>query len=325
MKNISVVILVAGTCLSFNAHAVFFFFIPGSVASKVSDAVTGSEGDHCVGEQAKVGDAIRLTSGSLMTVKSLSGASGRCTDSKFPVRALLEPRTSPPAANASVSPIATDAATEARLDLPDSWEQRPLTDRLKAGRNVLYTTNRTTDSGLLLATVRRSGITDVATYATTTSARVINLLKEATQSPVTKLTINGASAWQVEISGKSTARLPVAGAEGLPIIVLQTVYEGSQEIVILNSWTTAANYKNQKVELQRIANSLTGIASTTTENTSLPDKPTPPDTQNPPEGASNPAQYDVVNKLRVLKSLLDQGLITKDDYETKKQAILNSL
>lgn len=149
MKKIAAIVFVAGICLSFEARAWFFFLIPGSLVSRISDSVTGSEGDNCVGQQVKVGDSIRLSNGAIMTVKSQSGTSARCPDSNVPIRALLEPRTSPSTANTPVSPVATAAKTEARLDLPGSWEQQPLTDRLRAGRNVLYSADKATDSGLL--------------------------------------------------------------------------------------------------------------------------------------------------------------------------------
>lgn len=313
MKKLCAFIFITGTCVSFNAHAWFFFFIPGSVVSKISDSVTGSEGDNCVGQQAQVGDPIRLPNGAVMTVKSLSGTSARCSDPNLPIRALLELRTSVPASNTSVSTMVAAATTEARIDLPDGWEPGPLTDRLKANGAVLSTTNKTTGSGLLLGSYRRAGITDMATYAKTISAGIVNLLQDGAQSPMTPLTINGVSAWQIEISGKTTARIPITIIpEGTPVTFLLTIYEGSKEIVRLNSWTYTANFSNQKEELQRIANSLTGLALPTTAQTKT-------------ESAPNPAQSDAASRLSVLKSLLDKELITKDDYETKKQAILNSM
>ena len=325
MKRVRALILLMGTCISFNAHAWFFFFIPGSVTSSVSDAVTGAEGKHCVGERVKVGDTIRLSNDSLMTVKSLSGTSARCVDPNFPIRALLESRNSLSPANASLSSIATVATSTARLDLPDEWKENSLTDRLKAGRNVLYSTNRTRDTGLLLATVSRAEIKDTATYAGTRSAYIATLFDDAVRSPVKPLTINGASAWQFEISGKTTARVPVPIGPGAAVTVLQTVYEGSKEIMILNSWATTANYQDQKTELQRIANSLTGIAPDTVASTPPSTKQSLTAPQGSTEDAANASNSDVVNRLTVLKSLLDRGLITKEDYETKKQAILNSM
>src|SRR5476649_346530 len=72
-----------------NANAFFFFFLPGKVTGAISDAVTGSEGENCVGPNAKVGDTIRLPGGGQGAVKSLSGTSVRCTTAEFPIRALV--------------------------------------------------------------------------------------------------------------------------------------------------------------------------------------------------------------------------------------------
>ena len=66
-------------------------FIPGSVVSGASDSLTGAEGNNCVSATAKIGDRIRLPDGSAGTVKTLSGTSTRCRDSRFPIRAKLDP------------------------------------------------------------------------------------------------------------------------------------------------------------------------------------------------------------------------------------------
>ena len=67
----------------------FFVFIPGSLIQKVSDGVTGAEGEHCVSRLAKVGDRISLPGGRAATVQSLSGTSVRCTNETMPIRAAL--------------------------------------------------------------------------------------------------------------------------------------------------------------------------------------------------------------------------------------------
>jgi hypothetical protein len=67
----------------------FFVFIPGSLIQKVSDGVTGAEGEHCVSRLAKVGDRIGLPGGKVGTVQSLSGTSVRCTNETMPIRAAL--------------------------------------------------------------------------------------------------------------------------------------------------------------------------------------------------------------------------------------------
>lgn len=82
------------------AHALFFF-IPGSLISAIGDKLSGSEGNHCVASSAKVGDTIGVA-GNWFKVKSLSGTSTRCNNAAHPVRALLEPASSP-ALNTTVS------------------------------------------------------------------------------------------------------------------------------------------------------------------------------------------------------------------------------
>lgn len=75
------------------ANAWFFFWVPGSVTSAVSDAITGDEGENCVAAYVKVGDAIRMPDGSIGTIKSLSGKSVRCNNPAQPIRALIVPET----------------------------------------------------------------------------------------------------------------------------------------------------------------------------------------------------------------------------------------
>lgn len=79
------VLLVSAACSQLGGC---FIFIPGSVVGKISDTLTGDEGEHCVTRAAKVGDTFRLMDGRTATVKSLSGASMRCNDAT-PIRAAL--------------------------------------------------------------------------------------------------------------------------------------------------------------------------------------------------------------------------------------------
>ena len=68
----------------------WFVFIPGSLIQKVSDGITGAEGEHCVGSAAKVGDRIKLQDGQIGVVQLLSGASSRCPNESMPIRAALK-------------------------------------------------------------------------------------------------------------------------------------------------------------------------------------------------------------------------------------------
>lgn len=49
----------------------WFVFIPGSLISGAADAMSGNQGQNCVGETARVGDRIRLNDGRIGTVQKL--------------------------------------------------------------------------------------------------------------------------------------------------------------------------------------------------------------------------------------------------------------
>lgn len=84
MKAWTLIAILAGTQLTG-----CFVFIPGSVVGKVTDAITGAEGEHCVSRQASIGSRITLPTGDVYEVKTLSGTSTRCTDERYPIRASL--------------------------------------------------------------------------------------------------------------------------------------------------------------------------------------------------------------------------------------------
>ena len=66
-----------------------FVVIPVGAIEAAGEALTGSEGAHCVWESVKVGDTLPRREGGTWTVKSLSGLSSRCKDPAKPIRALL--------------------------------------------------------------------------------------------------------------------------------------------------------------------------------------------------------------------------------------------
>lgn len=68
----------------------FFFFIPGSAITKLSDTITGQRGDHCVSVTAQIGNQVRLPNGQYGVIKELHGETSRCTNPDTPIRALIE-------------------------------------------------------------------------------------------------------------------------------------------------------------------------------------------------------------------------------------------
>jgi hypothetical protein len=86
MRTIKLLLLTAPLVL---LQGCWFVFIPAGVINAAADSISGAEGEHCVGAIAKPGDLIRLSSGGVWKVESVSGTSYRCTDPQYPTRAKL--------------------------------------------------------------------------------------------------------------------------------------------------------------------------------------------------------------------------------------------
>jgi hypothetical protein len=243
MKSVKIFLIATA---SLSLQGCWAVFIPGSVISAVADSVTGAEGTHCVAANAQVGGKIKLSDGSLWTVKSLSGTSTRCTNSDLPIRAMLIPVT-----DAAIRPTSTPSVSKLSLTLGAGWEKRPFTDQMSSSDTVLYATNRTTDIGMLLTAVKREGITDLMAFANARMANQVNRLTDPKQSEIS----------QIEINGKKVLRFTVAGAlkSGMKITYLLTVIEGESEIAILNGWTSTANFENQRSAIELLAMNVTGL------------------------------------------------------------------
>ncbi len=250
----------------------------------------------------------------------------RCQNPERPIRALLEPVATPQGNTntVAVSPAVTPPpapVTGAKIDVPDTWEQRPISSAMKAGGAVLHVGSKESDSALVLYTLKRSDVRSPSTFSGMKADAITKTLENGVQSPATTLTINGAKAWQIEISGKTkpadvtVGGTPIAG--GVSITYLQTLYEGISEIVGVLSWTNSANYELQKTEFQRVANSLSGIAPTFNLS---PAAATPPER----DVALQPAAVDstTARKLRELNDLLKDGLINEQEHAEKRKAIL---
>ncbi|MFZ6876554.1 hypothetical protein ACO0LF_31340 [Undibacterium sp. Di27W] len=111
-------LLVLLSCLSLQGCLVI---IPGAVVGAASDAITGAEGIHCVAEGSVVGGKIKVADGDIRTIKSLSGTSTRCQDSKYPIRALLVSDTPANTAAAPkpapVAPVAPERKNATEIDM----------------------------------------------------------------------------------------------------------------------------------------------------------------------------------------------------------------
>lgn len=243
MKKLSALLFIIGLGISFNANAWFFFFLP---TGAMMDAISGSEGANCVSEGVKVGDSV-LLNGVAMKVKSLSGTSMRCGDEKLPIRALLEIDNSPQ----------VSATTEAKIELPDTWENKTLTPAMKADAGVMFATNRAMNAslGLFALPKERISMPDLNDWAKLMMERQLSSVTDGNVSQITKLTINGAEVWQTEVTGTLKAGLKNKQT------YLKTIYAGDKEVVMLNFDTPSDKYEVQKAEFLRIANSVSGLVA----------------------------------------------------------------
>ena len=134
---------------------------------------------------------------------------------------------------------------------PAGWEQRTLTERMASTGVIVFATNRTTDTGAVLSAVKRQGITDLMTYASSRRAGQANNLTDVQQSPVS----------QIQVNGKNGVRFDVTGAlkSGQKLTYLVTLIEGTAEIVVLNTWTTVANFELQRDAMGKLAENITGF------------------------------------------------------------------
>ena len=309
MKKIIALIICLSAFVSTNANAWFFFFLPGSVTGAISDAVTGSEGSNCVGPNAKVGDNIRTPTG-VMTVKSLSGTSSRCTQPEFPIRALLEPSNTANTPNANVT-LAFNS--KAGIELPDGWEQRQLSDNLKKLGFFFHATNRTIDAGLTMAGMNRAGITDVMELAKSRKRALVAALEDGNATEFESITVKGMTALRFEASGKlRQSRQDYS--------YLVTLIDGGTELIEIKAYILTTGFQDHRNELAKIAYGITGLEVPVTA-TATKEETTPPVVAEKTPNSSD----TVATRLKELNNLYKDGLITEKDFESKKQEILKSL
>lgn len=225
--------------------------VPGSVVGAVSDAITGAEGANCVGPVAKVGDRIRLSDGSIGEIRSLSGTSTRCTQPEFPIRAQLGPLGNAATTQSIVPANKVSSLVQQKhvQRLPAGWVAQPVPEAIR-GKAEFYATNLTLEAALITTTVPRESISDFRTYASTRRALQISAVTDPVHSEITTLEINGKKAHRFSVSGK---------AEGHHFTFLITLVEGDKGIVVLNTWTLAANFEQHRESLERIPQSFAGF------------------------------------------------------------------
>lgn len=312
--------LSAATLLVGSDAQAAFIFIPGFVIDKVADAFTGGKGENCVPASTKVGDLVSAGDGSLYRVESLSGTSRRCQTEAYPVRAEL----------IRMPQIAGHAVQQPKATLPLGYEWTPqtLTGAQKAAGLVLHATNSNIDAGVSLSVFARGQVVDMEAFALSRRAMLTSTVKNASQSEIARLTVANVPGWHYTVTGLDR--------DGVTRTFAHTILEGSTEIALVSIWALPSAFERLTHEFEQLSASVTGLetrerataAAAQPRPVSLPG--TPRDTSAarpsdvPREGDASPSAAVVARKLALLKQLLDEKVITEDEYAQRRLALIDS-
>jgi len=325
--------IIACLAAPLNAHAWFFFVIPGAAIDAIADAISGSEGENCVGSNVKVGDKITLSGGGGGVVKSLSGTSYRCTNPALPIRAMVVVRSaedpSPPE-----SPKATNTPSRVGLRLPKGWESYPPSEPEAARGIVLNAIDRTTQTRVTLYSEKRQGAGDMVKYSEAKRATQAAALKNPQSSAIAPIEINSFQAWRYEVSGTAY--------DDERYTYHNTIIDTGSEIVRVSAMSKESEYSAQRSSMESLAYGLAGFQHTTSPSNSVRSSESPSASSLPPtaasdsggavasgatapQGPANSRTGSAAQRLRELSSLFKEGLITEKEYDEKKKKLLEEL
>jgi hypothetical protein len=162
-------------------------------------------------------------------------------------------QTGPLAGGTPAAPALKASSLSGKLDLafPAGWQTKPLTDPQRRVGMAIQASNITSDSTVIVAAVDAAGITDRNVYILSRRADQESRLKDASHSDITDIMVNGRPAKQFEVTGTAP--------DGVRRTFLYTAIFGQAEVVIVNAWTTAVNFNDQRPALQGLAERVSGI------------------------------------------------------------------
>ncbi len=128
-----------------------------------------------------------------------------------------------------------------KMEWPGGFEERPLTDAQRRLGVVALAINRAADVGVSVVADRHSGVSDVSTYAVSKRAGWLSRLGQGSATEITLTEIGGRKAFRCEGGGI---------LNGVHVKGIETIIEGTDQIITVLTWTSEANWSNQ-VELMR--------------------------------------------------------------------------
>jgi hypothetical protein len=237
-------LLFLGTFFSSNANAWFFFFIPGSATRSISDAVTGAKGNICVKESAKEGDILTSPNGNTAKILSTSGTSSICKNPATPIRADIE--------------FTFQFNSKAGIDIPDDYENVPLTDLERYNGNLLKAKSKSNkNTGFTVISTTKRPNFDIQTWA--------NNIDRIQQSNPNLLNAKTIASEEITIKGMRALRFQVQGTLkgvfGDDITYLYTLIEGDNELVNITFYQPTAKFNLE--EAGKISMSIQGLNQVT--------------------------------------------------------------
>jgi hypothetical protein len=302
-------LLVSLLTVSMNANAVFFLFF--TVPKKAQ------AGDMCYPTTAKVGDVQTSANGATITIISISGKSSLCSDPGRPILVKTTYKES------------TTFSSKAGLDLPEGYTPDALTEVQQFNGTLLHASNKSNDSYLSVSTVRGELISDFDHYAENLRAGAGKNLNNTKVGDLQKLTISGLPAHQYTVTGELKNLFETR------LTFLVTVLQGSDEVVLIQSWCPTGKYAKNSPEFIHISQSIVGIAGKPNAQVDAQkvgegsgDQKTSDSGHSPNGGNAGNTPLTAANsaeRLKQLNDLLKQGLINQAEYDAKKAEILKTL
>ncbi len=240
MRRFTSLLAVLAIFITSDARAFFFIFIPSSLTSKLGDAITGAEGENCVASTLMVGDKLTLAAGNTAIVKSLSGNSSRCSDTRYPVRASL-------AFDITVS-------SNAALKLPEGYVVKSISDAERFDGTLVHAENYSKRSGVIVSAIPRTPLGNAGAIAQCVAASISSRTNDAESSPAAVTEVNGLRALRFEV--EATNR----GMYRSRYTHVVTVIEGATEIVVVDAYALTFRINEDRQDLQQIAFAISGVA-----------------------------------------------------------------
>ena len=289
------------------AYAVFSSSsVAGNATATTEEPAAQIQSGNCVRSGTKAGDVITSTAGNVAKVRSITGASPLCTDPILPLQADI----------VFLNPL----SQVFKVQIPTDYVPIQLNELQLFNGTLLVAESKTTDNqGVVIDAIVRPATLSLASLANNLEKIQISQMQDARSQNPEQLRINGMNAIRFEVAGK------LKGLYEQPETYQITLIEADKQFIRVSAYAPTNLYPQQKAAMQKIATTISGVEP--------PRTPSTPSTQSVPVMTPTPAGVNVDSKntrspaqrLEDLKGLLKKGLITQEDYDSKKADILKNL